>query len=162
MIRTVEITDAEAICRIYNHYVAEAIVTFEEQPVPVAEIENRIRQLAVAYPWVVIEQDQRLVGYAYASPWKTRSAYRYAVESGVYVAPDYYRRGLGTELYTRLISDLRKKRFHGVVAGIALPNPASIALHEKLGYEKVAQFREIGLKFNRWIDVGYWELILNE
>ena len=162
MIRDVEINDAEAICQIYNHYVAETIVTFEEQPVAVDEMETRIRQLAGFYPWLVAEKDQKLVGYAYTSPWKSRYGYRYAVESTIYLVPEAIGRGIGTVLYGELTTLLKASGFHSVMGGIALPNPASIALHEKLGFEKVAHFREVGWKFDRWIDVGYWELILNE
>jgi L-amino acid N-acyltransferase YncA len=102
----------------------------------------------------------KVVGYAYASKWKSRSAYRYAVESTVYLDPRFTGQGIGRHLYGSLIAELRQRSLHAVIGGIALPNPASIALHERMGFVKVAHFKEIGWKFNQWIDVGYWELIL--
>jgi phosphinothricin acetyltransferase len=100
------------------------------------------------------------VGYAYASSWKRRSAYRYAVESTIYLAPEFHGRGLGSELYRALIAEMRARGFHCAIGGISLPNPASIALHEKLGYKHIGQFREVGWKFGKWVDVGHWELLL--
>jgi len=101
-----------------------------------------------------------VLGYAYASKWKSRCAYRYAVESSIYLAPDATGRGLGTRLYVALIDALRAKSVHTIIGGIALPNPASVALSEKLGFRKIGQFEQVGWKFEKWIDVGYWELIL--
>lgn len=102
----------------------------------------------------------QLLGYCYASKWKGRCAYRYSVESTVYLSPDATGKGIGSKLYGTLLAELRQRQFHTVIGGIALPNPASVALHEKLGFEKVAQFRQVGNKFGRWIDVGYWQLLL--
>jgi phosphinothricin acetyltransferase len=107
--------------------------------------------------WV---EDQVVQGFAYASKWKGRCAYRYSVESTAYLADCSTGRGIGTRLYEALFTELRKSKMHVVMAGIALPNDASIALHEKLGFEKVAHFREVGWKFGKWIDVGYWQLLL--
>jgi phosphinothricin acetyltransferase len=153
--------DAEAISRIYNHYVRQTIVTFEDQPVLPAEMTQRIQDIASAsLPWLVAEAEGRLVGYAYGSPWRRRSAYRFSVETTVYLAADALRRGTGTSLYRVLLGELRRLGFHVVIGAIALPNPASVALHEKLGFAKVAHFPEVGFKFGQWIDVGYWELAL--
>jgi len=160
MIRNATIADAEAIAAIYNYYIAETTATFEEEPVTIAEIETRIRETLGALPWVVAEIDGRVVAYAYASRWKSRCAYRFAVESTVYVDRAHPRKGLGTLLYRELIEQLRACGMHSVLAGITLPNNPSVALHEKMGFQKVGQFREVGWKFNRWIDVGYWELFL--
>ena len=110
--------------------------------------------------WLVWEEDERVLGFCYASNWKARSAYRHSVESTVYVHPDYLRRGIGLRLYEALLAELRLRGIHAVIGGIALPNAASIGLHERLGFEKVAHFREVGRKFDRWIDVGYWQLCL--
>jgi phosphinothricin acetyltransferase len=160
MIRACTAADADAICAIYNGYVRDTVITFEEAPVSTAEMAQRIADVTAGLPWLVAEADGAIVGYAYATPWKTRSAYRFSVESTVYVAQGQMRRGIGTLLYRELIDALRKLGVHCAVGGIALPNPASIALHEKLGFKKVGQFVEIGRKFDRWVDVGYWELIL--
>jgi phosphinothricin acetyltransferase len=160
MIRRVRTKDAEDICKIYNYYVAKSIVTFEERPVGTREIARRIEDITKDFPWFVYEDNGKIVGYAYASHWKARSAYRFAVEATVYVAPDCTGRKIGFKVYKRLIQELRKLSFHTVMGGIALPNDASIVLHEKLGFEKVAHFKEVGQKFGKWIDVGYWELLL--
>jgi phosphinothricin acetyltransferase len=101
-----------------------------------------------------------MVGYAYAKPWRPRSAYRFSVETTIYIAPGYQRRGVGAALYRDLLAALRQLDVHAAVGGIALPNDASVALHERLGFKKVGQFVEIGFKLGRWVDVGYWELIL--
>jgi phosphinothricin acetyltransferase len=120
---------------------------------------QRILDVTARFPWLVAEEGNVIVGYAYAAPWKARSAYRFSVETTVYVAPNYLGRGIGTALYRELLDALRKLDVHCAVGGIALPNAASIALHENLGFKNIGQFVEIGRKFDRWIDVGYWELI---
>ena len=160
MIRQAKQDDAKSICTIYNHYVSETIITFEEQPVSVAEMQNRIADVTADFPWLVFEENNQIMGYAHASRWKTRYAYRYSVESTVYLMPEEIGRGIGSQLYQILIDILKKKDIHSIIGGIALPNPASIALHEKLGFKKVAHFQDVGWKFNHWIDVGYWELII--
>jgi len=161
VIREATPIDAEAIASIYNHYVTETIVTFEEEPVATTEMARRIEEVrAASYPWLVAEHVGRIVGYAYATPWRPRRSYRFSSEITVYVAPDHGRRGVGSELYAALFPLMKALGIHAVLGGIALPNDASIALHEKFGLTKVAHFKETGFKFNRWIDVGYWEAIL--
>ncbi|WIG56810.1 MAG: hypothetical protein OJF61_002598 [Rhodanobacteraceae bacterium] len=152
--------DAESICAIYNHYVEHTIVTFEEQPVTTAEMQSRITAVLEKLPWLVLEHDGAIAGYAYASPWKARSGYRFAAESSIYLAPAQTGRGFGPRLYASLLENLRARNVHCVIGGAASPNPASVALHEKLGFTKVAHFRENGFKFGHWIDVGYWQLLL--
>jgi len=161
MIRLATTVDGSAIATIYNHYVVNTIATFEEEAVSIGDMGQRITDtLAAELPWLVWVENNRILGYTYASKWKSRCAYRYAVESTVYLEKSAAGRGLGTQLYTTLIGELRQKNFHSVIGGIALPNNASVTLHEKLGFQKVAQFREVGWKFQQWIDVGYWERIL--
>lgn len=160
MIREVKQDDANSLCAVYNHYVNETIITFEEQSVSIMEMQNRIVDVAASLPWLVFETDNQIIGYAYASKWKSRCAYRYSVESTIYLSPEAIGRGVGFQLYQKLIDTLKMKDIHSVIGGIALPNPVSIALHEKLGFKKVAHFIEVGWKFNQWIDVGYWELII--
>jgi L-amino acid N-acyltransferase YncA len=161
MIRDAIATDAAEIAAIYNHYVRSTVITFEEAPVSEAEMARRIDDVTKAHPWFVCETDGRIEAYAYATAWKQRSAYRYSVESTIYVRHDLTGRGLGGELYRTLVEALRHGDVHNVIGGIALPNPASVALHEKLGFRKVGDFHEVGWKLGRWVDVGYWELILN-
>jgi L-amino acid N-acyltransferase YncA len=160
MIRSATTEDATRIAEIYNHYVLHSTITFEEQAVPVDEMRQRIAEIVDGLPWLVWLEESVVQGFAYASKWKGRSAYRYSAESTVYLAKDSMGKGIGSRLYQALLAELRERRFHTVIGGIALPNAASVALHEKLGFEKVSQFREVGWKFNRWIDVGYWQLIL--
>lgn len=161
MIRPATKTDADAIARIYNHYVLNTTITFEEKAVTVEDIVGRIAEVeSNSLLWLVAEQDGQVVGYAYASKWKGRCAYRYSVESSVYVAQGHGGRGIGTKLYEALLPQLKDKGIHAVIGGIVLPNLSSIALHEKFGMTQVAHFKEVGYKFNQWLDVGYWEGLL--
>ena len=162
MIRAVNLADAKAISEIYNYYVIHSIITFEEQPISSEEMDKRIGEISSSFPWLVYEQDDRVVGYAYATQWKMRSAYRYSAEATVYLAHDVAGRGIGSQLYAELFGRLRAQGYHCVMGGIALPNPASVALHEKFGFVKVAHLKEVGWKFDRWIDVGYWQLLLDQ
>lgn len=177
-IRSATPRDASAICDIYNHYVLETRVTFEERPVAVEEMQRRIsenRSAALAepsienspgaltgLPWLAAEEGRRVVGYAYATKWRPRSAYRFSVESTVYVDKDCPGRGVGSRLYEALLRELRDRNLHSVLGGIALPNPASVALHEKFGFHQVAHFRQVGWKLGAWVDVGYWQLLLEQ
>lgn len=153
--------DAGAVARIYNHYVAETVVTFEEDAVSAGEMGQRIKEVqAIPLPWLVAEVGAEVAGFAYASKWKGRCAYRYSAEVTVYLDMDYRGHGIGSELYRRLLSAVKARNVHTVMGGIALPNEASVAVHEKLGFEKVAHFKEVGYKFDRWVDVGYWQRTL--
>jgi len=158
-IRACATADAPAIAEIYNHFVRDTVVTFEEIPVSADAMARRIEDIGARFPWLVWEDDGAVIGYAYASAWKSRSAYRFAVESTIYLTTSRHRSGIGTQLYGALLAEVKVRGFHTAVGGIALPNPASIALHEKLGFTKIGQFVEVGRKLDRWIDVGYWQLI---
>ena len=161
MIRPATASDADSIARIYNHYILNTFITFEEQTVSASEIAGRIAEVASAsLPWLVAEHGGRIVGYAYASKWKGRCAYRFTVESSVYLDANSVGNGYGTRLYQHLFAALKACGMHVVIGGIALPNAASVALHEKLGLKKVAHFSEVGFKFDNWIDVGYWQATL--
>ncbi len=161
MIRDATVADASAIAAIYNHYVVHTIVTFETAVVADDDIAERIAATTGGgYPWLVAEDAGAVVGYAYATQWNRRSAYRHSTESSVYLAPGAAGRGLGTALYGELIPRLAAAGIHVVIGGIALPNDASVALHEKVGMRKVAHFCQVGHKFGEWIDVGYWQMEL--
>ncbi len=161
MIRSATARDADAIAGIYNHYVVNTPVTFETEPVGVVEMAQRIEEiLAASLPWLVIEENGTVVGYAYAGKWKGRCAYRHSVETTVYLDAESTGRGHGGALYEALLGQLRALGLHVAIGGIALPNPASVALHEKFGFEPVARFREVGFKFGQWVDVGYWQRML--
>jgi L-amino acid N-acyltransferase YncA len=109
--------------------------------------------------WWVYEENQKILAYAFAAPWKPRSAYKNTVEVSIYVDKDQHSKGIGLALYSHLLETVRQENFHAVLAGIALPNEQSVKFHQKLGFKKVGQLREVGFKFNRWIDVSYWELL---
>lgn len=156
-LRDAEAGDAARLAEIYDHYVRETVVTFEEEPVGADGMASRVQEIAARWPWLVIERDGRLTGYAYAAPWKSRSAYRHSVECTVYLAPEAVGRGDGRRLYDALLPQLAARGAHVAIGGIALPNAASVALHEACGFRKVAHFSEVGWKFGRWVDVGYWE-----
>ncbi len=160
MIRSATPADAAALADIYNPFVLNSTITFEEEALDAGEMARRIEERGAALPWLVDEREGRILSYAYASPWKPRSAYRFTVESTVYVAPDAARRGVGEGLYRALLDDLRRRGLHSVVGLVALPNEASVALHEKLGFVKAAHLQEVGRKFDHWIDVGNWQLRL--
>jgi len=156
-IRDARPTDVTAICDIYNPYVLETTHTFEEVPVAEAMMLERLKPCIERGHWVVYELDSKVVGYAYANEWKARSAYRFTVETSVYVAKEHVGKGIGRQLYTRLIEKLIAGDIHAIIGGISLPNPASIALHESMGFKKVAHYKEIGFKKGLWLDVGYWQ-----
>jgi len=180
VIRDATEADADAIARIYAHYVAETIVTFEEEPVPAAEIRARMAKVrAAGLPWLVCTAEDRndgapgeaataarpspgpLVGYAYAARWHERAAYRTSVETTIYLDRDHVGGGLGRSLYGALLDRLGARGdLHAAIGGIALPNAASVGLHERLGFVKAAHYREVGFKQGRFIDVGYWQLLL--
>lgn len=160
MIRHVELSDAYDICSIYNQYVTTSKVTFEEVALSAEEIISRIKNVTQNYPWLVYKKNDEVLGYTYAARWRKRSAYRHTVETGIYIDSNHVGKGIGTKLKEELLKELRVRSVHCVISGIALPNPASIALCEKFGFKKVAHFREVGLKFNDWVDVGYWQLLL--
>ncbi|HTV79756.1 MAG TPA: GNAT family N-acetyltransferase [Steroidobacteraceae bacterium] len=115
---------------------------------------------ALSLPWLVAEIEGSVVGYAYAVKWKTRSAYRHSVETTIYLEHGQESRGVGTILYSELICVLRERGLHLAIGGVAQPNEASVALHEKLGFQQVATFHQVGFKHDRWVDVAYWELLL--
>ncbi len=164
MIRPAESTDADGIAAIYNHYVANTVVTFEEEQCTAQQMAARVRETqALDLPWLVAENDDgQLIGYAYASRWNGRCSYRYSLEVTVYLSHLVVARGWGSRLYDSLFSELRMRPVHVLIAGIALPNEASVALHEKFGMCKVAHFSEVGYKLGQWHDVGYWQVILDD
>jgi len=160
-IRPASNLDAARICAIYNHYVATTTISFEEAPVPEADMVARIADVTNGgLPWLVLEVDGEVAGYAYATKWRARPTYRHAVESTVYLDAALAGRGHGQRIYARLLDELRSRGLHTVIGGIAQPNERSVALHERLGFRKVAHFAEVGLKFGSRLDVGYWQLLL--
>jgi L-amino acid N-acyltransferase YncA len=161
-LRDATAADAAAIAAIYNHYVASTVISMETDPVGADDMAARIADVQDAgLPWLVLGVGGRVCGYSYASKWRVRPGYRHALESSVYVDDALRGRGHGLTLYRALLARI-EGRFHTVIGGIALPNAASIALHERLGFRKVACFHEVGHKFGGWVDVGYWQLSLKQ
>ncbi len=160
LIRTARPVDATAIAAIYNWYIENSICTFEEQPLQPEEMAARIGGATATEPWIVLERDGSMLGYAYASIWKARAAYGRSREVTIYLHEEATGRGYGKRLYRHLIDEIRKKPIHSLIASIALPNAGSVALHESLGFVKVGQFAEVGHKFGKFVDVGYWQLLL--
>jgi phosphinothricin acetyltransferase len=155
--------DAGEICEIFNYYVANSHATFETEPVESAEMARRVRETqAEGHPFLVAEDAGKIMGYAYGHRFRAREAYRRSVEVSIYIRFGCEGKGIGKLLYARLIASLKDAGYHAVIAGISLPNEASVRLHEGFGFTKVAHFREVGRKFGRWIDVGYWELIVGD
>ncbi|MGH8253604.1 MAG: arsinothricin resistance N-acetyltransferase ArsN1 family B [Steroidobacteraceae bacterium] len=160
-IRPATAADAAVLALIYNYYITDTVVTFEELPVTATDMDARLAETGnQELPWLVAQTDAGVQGYAYASRWKGRCAYRHSVEVTVYVEREAIGRGLGTQLYSALFAELARSGCHVAIGGITLPNAASVALHEKAGMRKVAHFREVGYKFGGWLDVGYWQCVL--
>lgn len=161
-VRPVEPGDCQIICDIYNYYIENTVISFEEQPLTVDEMAQRVLACTVSYPWLVCVDSGRVVGYAYANRWQVRSAYRQSVETTVYLEPGQQGRGHGKALYSALLPRLAQQGLHAAIAGIALPNEASVRLHERMGFDQVAHFAEVGWKQGKWVDVGYWQKMLND
>lgn len=161
IIRSAETKDAAALARIYNFYIDNTCITFETEAIDAAEMARRITDtMGIPLPWLVAADDEQILGYAYASKWQGRCAYRFAVESTIYLDPDETGKGTGRRLYTELLEAIRAHAMRAVIGGISLPNEASIRLHESLGFRKVGHFERVGFKQDRWVDVGYWQLQL--
>jgi L-amino acid N-acyltransferase YncA len=150
-------TDAAGILAIYAPYCESTCISFEIVAPTIAQIQDRIGRITTDYPWLVAEIDGQIAGYVYASQHHERAAYRWAVDVAVYVAAGQQRRGVGRTLYETLFSILREQEYFKAFAGITLPNPASVGLHESLGFRPAAVFRGVGYKLGRWLDVGWWQ-----
>jgi len=162
MIREVQTRDVGALCAIYNHYVAQTTVTFDTTPIGEDEMATTIVSAGPNLPWLVWEDPDtgQVTGYAAGSAWKSRCAYEKSLETTIYLEPGIRGQGVGTLLYGELMVRVKEAGYHTVLGGISLPNPASVALHEKLGFVKVGHFKAVGFKFEQWVDVGYWQKLL--
>lgn len=154
MIRAATADDADGVLAIYAPVVLETPISFELEVPTVDEIRRRI---ASAIAWFVCELDGRVAGYACATRWRERPAYRFTAEVTVYVHPSNHRRRIAEALYTRLFEELRAREFHTALAVITLPNPASVGFHERFGFTPVGVFHEVGFKFGTWWDTGWWQ-----
>jgi L-amino acid N-acyltransferase YncA len=152
--------DAAACAAIYAPFVSDSAVSFEEVAPSGEEMGRRIEQTSARYPWLVAERGDEVAGFAYATAHRSRAAYRWAADVSAYVGEAHRGQGLGTELYRVLLELLRGQGIQVAAAGITLPNPASVALHESLGFEPVGVWRRVGWKDGAWRDVGWWQLEL--
>ena len=162
LIRPVSPNDAEKLCEILNHYILNTSVTFETVAASPSDMRTKIEENPQSLPWLVLEVSGELVGCARVSKWRPRPAYDESVEISVYLRIDYTGKGLGKMMYKKLLDQLKALKYHTIMAGIALPNDPSVALHEYFNFKKVGHFCEVGYKFGRRIDVGYWQLIFKE
>jgi phosphinothricin acetyltransferase len=161
-IRVATEADADAIAAIYAPVVRETYISFELEPPDGPEMRRRVAQTLERYPWLVFERDGCVRGYAYASEHRSRAAYQWSVDVSVYVDPRQHRAGVGRALYRALFRLLQLQGHYGAYAGIALPNAASVGLHESLGFQPVGVYRAVGYKLGAWRDVGWWRLELRE
>jgi L-amino acid N-acyltransferase YncA len=159
-IRSCEAKDVQQIADIYNYYIENTVITFEEMPLSASDMGRRIASYTERYPWYVCEVDGYIAGYAYATKWKERTAYKNTLEITVYIKHSLTGSGYGKALFSALIESLNQTDCHVMLGCIALPNAASVGLHEHFGFKKVAHFPEVGRKFDRWLDVGYWQKII--
>jgi L-amino acid N-acyltransferase YncA len=152
--------DAAGCAAIYRPFVESTAVSFEAHPPSHNDFARRIQTITETHPWLVAEDDNSVVGYAYGCPHRERAAYRWAADVTVYVDPAKRRQGIGRALYTTLFQLLKKQGIYVLCAGVTLPNDASVALHESLGFVPVGIYEKIGYKLGRWHDVGWWQLPL--
>ena len=160
MIRKVKQDDAHDIALIYNYYIENSTITFETETVSTEEMSERITAISGKYPYFVHEESGKVVGYCYVSQWKKKAAYNKTVESTIYIDKTFQGKGIGHALMNKLINELRENSFHAIIACITTPNPTSVRLHEELGFRQVSEFKEVGYKFEKWLNIGDWELIL--
>ncbi len=162
IIRNIEKKDAEAMSAIYNYYIENTVFTFDEDPSDKQYFAEKLEKLEGKYPCLALEEDGKLAGFAYASPYRVKPAYRYTAESTIYLDYHFAGRGYGTMLYSELLEKLKQAGIRNVIAVLGLPNKASEALHKKLGFREEGRLREVGWKFNKWIDIGFWRLDLEK
>ncbi|WP_367871026.1 arsinothricin resistance N-acetyltransferase ArsN1 family B [Luteolibacter sp. Populi] len=160
LIRSATDRDAEEIQAIYAVIVRTTVTSFEVEPPTTGEMRERMNAVQQRFPWLVWEQDGEVAGYVYASAHRERAAYQWSVNVSAYIHEQYRRRGVGRALYTSLFALLRLQGFYNAYAGVTLPNPGSVGLHEAMGFEPVGVYQKVGYKFGAWHDVGWWSMAL--
>lgn len=160
MIRKATRTDARAIADIYNEYVRNSVISFETEAVSLSAMQQRIEEISGQYPYWVYEEDGKVIGYCYAHGWKERAAYKHTFETTIYLEAASQGKGIGSQLLQILIDECRKAGAHVLIACIVAGNENSIKLHEKFGFQRVAHFSQVGMKFGRWLDVVDYQLTL--
>jgi L-amino acid N-acyltransferase YncA len=159
-IRLATDADAEQIQAIYAPFCTSTPVSFELEPPTVGEMRFRIGRILQDCPWLVCEDHGKILGYVYASRHRERPAYQWSVDVTVYIGEQHRRKGIGRALYTSLFAMLRLQGFHHAYAGITLPNPGSVRIHEVMGFQPVGVYRAVGFKCGAWHDVSWWQLEL--
>ncbi|MDE6652038.1 MAG: GNAT family N-acetyltransferase [Paramuribaculum sp.] len=159
-IRRLSPSDIQQITNIYNHYIVSTTATFEDEPVSEKEMLQRADFISTKYPYLVAVSGNELIGYAYVHQWKDKSAYSATAESTIYLSPGNYYNGVGTKLMNELISQCKKSGIHSLIACITAENTNSCKFHEKLGFKPVSYFKEVGLKFERLLDIVDYQLII--
>jgi L-amino acid N-acyltransferase YncA len=149
--------DAQQLADIYAPVVRDTPISFEVDPPTAAEMARRVADTLPTFPWLVVDRGGEILGYVYASPHRARAAYRWSVDTTVYVHSGVRRAGVGRALYASLLRILALQRFYTAYAGITLPNPGSVGLHEAVGFEPLAVYRGVGYKLGAWHDVGWWQ-----
>ncbi len=162
MIRLARPEDAQAMLDIYAPVVRETFISFELEPPTEKEMRERVTSTLATHPWLVYEHGGRLAGYAYASRHRDRLAYQWSVDVSCYMHPQFRGQGIGGQLYRALLKILKAQGFQNAYAGIALPNEASVRLHESVGFERIATYHEVGYKNGAWRDTGWWECRLGD
>ncbi len=162
MIRAARAEDALGIVEIYAPFCLNSATTFEVVPPSIDEMQRRMAAITKTHPWLVCEENGEILGYAYGCAHKERAAYRWSCDVAIYLAEKARGKGVGTMLYTELFRQLRELGLYNAYAGVTLPNAASVALHEKLGFKPVGVYKNVGYKLGKWHDVGWWHLILKE
>ncbi|MEM8945713.1 MAG: N-acetyltransferase family protein [Planctomycetota bacterium] len=162
MIRIATADDAAAVREIYRPAIEDSVISFETEIPTIEEIQGRIQRCLQSYPWLVYEDEQGVCGYAYAGPHHSRAAYRWTANVSVYVGPNAHRRGIASRLYSVLFAILRLQQVRKVTAGISVPNPASQAFHQALGFRQIGLYPQVGFKLGQWLDVSWWLLDLHE
>lgn len=157
MIRAFRLEDIEQLVEIYNYYIENTVITFDRIAFTTDDFNRKIKSIYKKYPFIVLEENNEILGFAYGSSWRTKPSYKHTAESTIYLKNGVLGKGIGTTLYTELLKQLKQQNFHTIIGGLTLPNDASIKIHEKLGFKKVAHFKEVGRKFNQWHDVAFWQ-----
>lgn len=162
IIRFANFDDAANILKIYEKFIKETVVTFEIEVPSIESFQNRMKSIMDFYPWLVCEVDGEIAGYAYASKHGERAAYRWSSDLSVYIGEKFHRHHLGTDLYDEVIQYLKKQGFCTVYAAISTPNPKSQAFHESYGFKKIGEFKNVGHKMGKWLDVTWYDLQIAE
>ena len=163
MIRPIRIEDAAAVAAIYNHYIEHSTATFDTEPLSDRQMLSRLEAIVGRRPgYVSLSEAGEFQGYAYAHPWKEKAAYRYTLETTIYLAPRLVGQGIGRALLSHLVEGCRREGYRSLIACITQGNVASEVLHRKMGFRPVSRFVQVGTKFGRWIDVADYQLLLVE